>query len=103
MCIFWNHIMVYYVLMQVPHLQHHSWGKDESGFHNHESRNPHLPGFSKMPGDVPKYHGKNELLRYMRGDYAESMRSLFTTVRWVQAASCQSLEAYSGMTPAKLF
>ena len=49
-----------------------------------------LPGFSTM-------------LRYMRGDYAESMRSLFTMVRWFQAASCQSLEAYSGMTPAKLF
>lgn len=58
-----------------------------------------------MPGDVPKYHGKSQLLRYMRGDYAENMRFLFTMVlvRWVQAASCQSLEAFSGMTPAKLF
>ena len=38
----------------------------------------------------------------MRGDFAESMRCLFTMVTWVQAASCQSLEAYTytGMTPA---
>ena len=51
--------------------------------------------------DVRKYHGKNQL-HYMRGDFAESMRFLFTMVTWVQAASCQSLEAYTytGVTPA---